>query len=125
MCYEQACTNRYQPAIAKVYHTATGVRTGAAGSAAAPATFGAEKQWSRESLSMWQTDGDGYLQVEVVCFCFIPSSTVSVRLSVCPSKPAALQICRCGPGGYIDELLQQRRTNAGSTTLPAYVGSRT
>ena len=57
-----------------------------------------------------------------------------VRLSVCPSVcmsvPSGvctplLQVCCCGPGWAetIDRLLQQRRANAGSATLSAYVGS--
>jgi len=45
--------------------------------------------------------------------------------SVCPkaSNPL-LQVCCCGPGGQeiIHALLQQRRTNAGSAALSAYVG---
>jgi len=32
-----------------------------------------------------------------------------------------LQVCCCGPGRYIDRLLQQWRANAGSATLTAYI----
>jgi len=44
---------------------ARGVGTGGAGSTAAPLTFEVGSSASPESLSMWQTDDDDYLQVEV------------------------------------------------------------
>jgi len=57
-----------------------------------------------------------------VCLC--------VRPSVCPSVGPQQQTRCCrftgvGPAGKknIDRLLQQRRANAGSATLSAYVGS--
>ena len=49
----------------------------------------------------------------------------SVRLSVChirsPHAAAAGLLLRARPAGDIDRLLQQRRANAGSATLSAYV----
>jgi len=59
LSYGRAAIDRYLVAAGR------GVRTGGAGSAAAPPTFGAGEQCSPGSLSMWQTDGDYYLQVEV------------------------------------------------------------
>ena len=41
----------------------------------------------------------------------------SVPFARCSSM---LQVCCCGPGRYIDRLLQQWRANAGSATLTAY-----
>ena len=49
--------------------------------------------------------------------------------SVCLSAPSVrrtplLQVCCCAPGGQeMDQLRQQRHTNAGSDTLSAYVSS--
>jgi len=51
-----------------------------------------------------------------------------VRPSVCPSRPlhsaAAGLLLWARQGGDVDQLLQQRRANAGSATLSAYEGDR-
>jgi len=57
------------------------------------------------------------------------SSIVTARIlcpSLCPSKPAAVGLLLWARrAGNIDRLLQQRRANAGSATLSAYIGSWT
>ena len=56
-----------------------------------------------------------------------PSICMSVRLCVCPIRrlhaTAAGLLLWAGWAGTIDRLLPQRRANAGSATLSAYVGS--
>ena len=72
MCIDKACEQASevvagpflsQCRCSSLQLLASGVGKGEAGSAAAPPIFGAGEHCSPGSLSMWQTDGDDYLQV--------------------------------------------------------------